>query len=222
MVQSQQPGQDGGVGTENDVSLGPEDSLALIEREGSRARRSLCTSPAPFMICWGIGVLIIFAGFYLAVPGGPRVWTMTAAMVTLGLVIVACVVFSAVYGARSGRGVRGGSRVVGALYGFSWPLAFCALGLLNSTYSREFGLTEEQNGLLWSGTAMLLIGAMYMISGAIWRSGSMYALGVAGLLASVGCVLIGSPGNLLVMGAAFGGGLLVTGFYQLLAVRRVA
>lgn len=220
MMQSQQPAANGGFGGEE--PLGPADSLALIERETGRARRSLGTTPAPFMVCWGTGMLLIFTGFYLAVPGGPRFLPMSAAMVTLAVVLVGAITFSAVYGARSGRGVRGDSRVAGAMYGISWPLSFCVLGVVNWRLGAEFALNETQNSLLWSTSSMLLVGAMYLISGAVWRSTTMYALGALALLGAACSVFVGVPGNLLVVGLAFGGGLLLSAPYAARSARCAA
>lgn len=220
MMQSQ-PGRESGTSTD-DMPLPPAESLALIERETTCARRSLEPSPQPFLLVWGITHLVGFAGFYLASPGGPELVSMAVAGTTLGVLIVASIIFSAVYGARSGRGVRGRSQRTGALYGISWPAAFIALTVANVGMTRSFGLTDIETVLLWSCTAMVLIGGMYMITGALFRSTVMYVFGGIVLLGAVACVFVGAPASYLVVGVAVGGGMLAIAAGLAISSRRQA
>lgn len=221
MTQSRQPGPESGT-TTDDMPLEPAESLALIERETTNARRSLEPSPQPFLLVWGVTHLIGFSGFYFASPAGPALFPLAVAGVTLGVLIVASIVFSAVYGARSGRGVRGQSQRTGALYGISWPAAFAVLTVVNVGMTRSFGLSDNETVLLWSCTAMVLIGGMYMITGALFRSKVMYVFGGIVLLGAVACVFVGAPASYLVVGVAVGGGMLAIAAGLAISSRRRA
>lgn len=218
MVQSQSPGSDGGTATDDESPLGPAESLALIERESSRFHRNLGATPVPFLLCWGAVYVLGFCGLYLAY--GPGLLPAAVAGVVFGALILGGIVFSAWYGARAGRGVRGASQTAGAMYGISWPLGFVALTGVNVGLQRTFQLTDNQTTLLWSCSAMMLIGGMYLVSGALWRSSTMYAFGVVALAGAVGCVLVGAPGSYLVVAAAIGGGMLVIAAAYALRARR--
>jgi hypothetical protein len=220
MVQSQDPGPNGTTTADDESPLGPEESLALIERESSRIHKRLMTSPVPFLLCWGFVYLLGFGGLYLAY--GPRLFPETVVGIVFAVLIVAGIVFSAVYGIRCGRGVRGGSQTTGAMYGISWPLAFFALTGVNIGLQQRFGLADNQVTLLWSTSAMILVGAMYLVSAAMWRSSTMYAFGVIVLAGAVVCVLVGAPASYLVVAVAIGGGMLLMAAVWLLRSRRRA
>lgn len=220
MVQSNHPGSNGGTATDDESPLGPAESLALIERESSRIHRRLVTSMVPFLVCWGVVYLLGFGGLYLAY--GPGLVSETVVGIVFAALIVAGIAFSTVYGIRSGRGVRGGSQTTGAMYGISWPVAFLALTGVNLGLQRTFDLADNQVTLLWSTSSMMLIGALYMVSGALWRSAAMYAFGVIALLGAVACVLVGAPACYLVVAVAIGGGMLLIAAAQVFRSRRAA
>ena len=142
--------------------LSPADSLALIDaQQASRARgRHLASA----LLCgiWGFTYLVSWGAFYLA---GERVLPDVVAEILTGVLIVGVVVFSAVFGVRSSQGVRGPSQVVGAMYGFSWTLGFCALIAINVGLQQK-GLTPDQVTLLWSGNVLLLVGVLFLAGGA--------------------------------------------------------
>jgi len=79
-----------------------------------------------------------------------------------------------VTGTRAGRGVRGPSRMVGAMYGWSWTLGFSALAAVNIGVTR-LGLPADAVTLLWSGSALLLVGFSTWPVGHCGRTGSSTA-----------------------------------------------
>jgi len=144
----------------------------------------------------------------LRLPGG-------VAAVTTTVLFAAAMVISVVTGTRAGRGLRGPSRVAGAMYGWSWTLGFGALAAVNIGVTR-LGLPDDAVTLLWSGSSLLLVGVLYLAGGALWQDRFQYGLGVWMLVSGAGSVLAEVPGNFAVVSLAGGGGLLLAAGYFLL------
>ena len=170
---------DAEAGPDADRPLSVGESMALIEHEQREVRRRLRVNVALFYAPWGAAYLLGFGAVYLTYPsdGPARLPGAVGAAVT-GVLFAVATVASAVNGARGGRGLRGPSRVVGAMYGWAWPLGFGALTLVNSRVIALGGLSADAASLLWSGSALLLVGVLYLAGGALWQSLPMYALGV--------------------------------------------
>ena len=131
------------------------------------------------------------------------------------VLFAAAMVISVVTGTRAGRGLRGPSRVAGAMYGWSWTLGFGALAAVNIGVTR-LGLPDDAVTLLWSGSSLLLVGVLYLAGGALWQDRFQYGLGVWMLVSGAGSVLAEVPGNFAVVSLAGGGGLLLAAGYFLL------
>jgi hypothetical protein len=206
-------GDDTGARLDEDSPLTAEESWALIQRQQQEVHRRLGVNVALFYGPWGAAYLLGFGSVFLtyrsAVP-----WRLpgTLAAVITGVLFAAAVVVSVVYGTRAGRGVRGPSRVVGAMYGWAWTLGFCALAAVNIGVTR-LGLPADAVTLLWSGSSLLLVGVLYLAGGALWQDRFQYGLGVWMLVTGAGSVLAGVPGNFAVLALAGGGGLLLTAGY---------
>lgn len=198
---------------ESGDEMSPETSMELIERERREVGRRLGVNPGPVFALWGVAFLLGWGACYLAVPQGPGpflpLWT---AIVILVVLYAAAIALPVVLGVRAGRGVRGPSRRIGAMYGWSWALGFLALAVINSGLIRQ-GLSDETISLLWSGTALLVTGMMYLAGGMIWRDLVQYALGVWMLISAAGSVFAGMPGDFLVLALAGGGGFLALAAY---------
>ncbi|MGH3625810.1 MAG: hypothetical protein ACRDQ5_29235 [Sciscionella sp.] len=214
-------GEQGRSAAAEDAPLSPQASLELIESERRQVGRRLGVDPAPIFGLWGAAWLLGWGAFYLASPLGPGpflpVW---GAGVILGVLSLAAIVLPIVQGVRAGRGVAGPSRLVGAMYGWSWTLGFWALTAINLGLMRQ-GLSEETISLLWSGGALLVIGLLYLAGGMLWKDRAQYALGVWMLITGAGSVFAGMPGNFLVLALAGGGGFLAQACYYTI-VRRGA
>jgi hypothetical protein len=167
---------------------------------------------------WGAAYLLGFGSVFLTYPSAAplRLPGGVAAVIT-GVLFAAAIVVSVVNGTRAGRGVRGPSRMVGAMYGWSWTLGFSALAAVNIGVTRR-GLPADAATLLWSGSALLLVGVLYLAGGALWQDRFQYGLGVWMLLSGAGSVFAGVPGNFAVVALAGGGGLLLAAGY--FALRR--
>lgn len=201
---------------DEDHPLSAGESLALIERQQLEVNRRLGVNVALFYGPWGAAYLLGFGSVFLTYPSAvPLLLPGWVAVVITGVLSVTAIVVSVVTGTRSGRGVRGPSRMVGAMYGWSWTLGFGALTAVMGGVGR-LGLPAEAKTLLWSGCALLLVGVLYLAGGAIWQDRFQYGLGVFMLVTAAGSVFAGVPGNFAVLSLAGGGGLLLTAAYATL------
>jgi hypothetical protein len=190
-----------------------EESLALIEREEREIRRRLRVNVAMFYWPWGAAYLLGFGSVFLTYPSAvPLRLSGVAAATITGVLFAAAILVSVVSGTRAGRGVRGPSRMVGVMYGWSWALGFCTLAAVNIGVTR-LGVPADAATLLWSGSSLLLVGVLYLAGGALWQDRFQYGLGVWMLVTGAGSVLAGVPGNFAVLSLAGGGGLLLTAGY---------
>jgi hypothetical protein len=194
--------QSGHSGAEADTPMSARESLDLIDRQGEEVRRSLGQGGSRIGLMWAVLWFVIFGSFHLAGHGWPgRVLPAGAAITIMIVCVTSGVVVSVVLGVRGGRGVRGPSQLSGALYGWSWSLSYFALAGVNVMIQQH--LPPKIIPLLWSGSVMVLAGALSLAGGALFRSIPMYLVGVWFLLTGVGSVLAGYDYQALVM--AFGG-----------------
>jgi hypothetical protein len=209
-------GDQTGARLDEDSPLSAEESLALIEYQQREVHRRLGVNVAMFYGPWGAAYLLGFGAIFLTYPTPVAIRLPSAAAVAITAVLfLSAVVITAVTGARAGRGLRGPSRAAGAMYGWSWALAFCALGLVNTGVTR-LGLPGDAVTLLWSGSSLLLVGVLYLGGGALFQDRFQYGLGVWMLLSGAGSVFAGVPGNFAVVALAGGGGLLLAAGYFVL------
>jgi hypothetical protein len=191
----------------DDEPLSAEESLNLIAQQNRQMRRELGGGPARMLAAWALAWIVGWGFTYFAtrtgsVPG----W--------VGGVIVAVLFFAAIgyttyVSARSGRGIRGPSRTTGAMYGYSWALSSIGLSVVDIRITQFGSLTPDQVSLLWSGTWLLLTGVQYLAGGMLWQDRLMYGLGAWMIVSSALSVLVGFPGNFLVLAACGGGGFLL-------------
>lgn len=209
-------GDETGARLDEDSPLSAEESLALIERQQREMHRRLGVNVALFYGPWGVAYLLGFGAIFLTYPTAAAIRLPAVAAVAMTAVLFAsAVVITAVTGARAGRGLRGPSQAAGAMYGWSWALGFCALGVVNTGVTR-LGLSDNAVTLLWSGSSLLLVGVLYLGGGALFQDRFQYGLGLWMLLSGAGSVFAGVPGNFAVVALAGGGGLLLAAGYFLL------
>ncbi len=195
----------------------PEESLALIARQSEETRRGIGPNPAVLLAVWGAVWLFGFGLVYVSAPP-TALMPLWAAAAIAAAGFAGAMAYSAVYGIRASRGVRGPSRLVGAMYGWSWMIAFGGLTVVNTALIR-LGLDTELIPLLWSGTALTLTGLMYLAGGMLWQSKVQYGLGVWIIACGAASVLAGGPHNFLVLSLAGGGGFLVASLVFLVRSR---
>lgn len=214
------PGQGPPVGAGAPVDASPRESLALIETQREEAVRQLRVDPVPIVGAWGVAWLVGFGAVYLASAKGPGPFLPAwAAAVLLGALFAVAVVVSVGEGVRRGRGVDGPSRQVGAMYAWSWALAFAGLFAVNRGLAHQ-GLPADLRPLVWSGSALLVVGLLYLATGVLWRDRVQYGLGAWTLVVGAASVSAGIPANFAVLSLAGGGGFLVAAGLLLAGRRR--
>ncbi|MET7996620.1 hypothetical protein ABZU76_37630 [Amycolatopsis sp. NPDC005232] len=197
------------------------ESLNLIARQNERTRRELGASPARLLGVWAFTWLVGWGLVYLAddshasplMPG----WV---AGIVVAVLFVAAIAYSAYYGGRISRGIRGPSRRTGAMYGWSWMISFAALSLINVRVMNLGDLDPHTISLLWSGTSLLLTGVLYLAGGMLWQDKLQYGFGAWIIVCGGASVLVGVPGNFLVLSLAGGGGFLVASLVYFVRERR--
>ncbi len=195
--------------SDGEGQLSPEESLALVEAQREGANRSLRVDPVPILGAWGAAWLAGFGAIYLASRKGPGPFLPTwAAGVILGVGFATALGVSVGQGVWRGRGIEGPSRQVSVMYGWSWLLGLAGL------YAVNFGLTDAgvPSGLLpllWSGSALLVVGMLYLAGGMLWKDRVQYGLGAWTLVTGAASVSAGVPVNFAVLSLAGGGGFLV-------------
>ena len=193
----------------------PRELLELIRTQHENAARDLYVAPARILASWGVAWALGFGAFYLASPRARwhflPLWAAAVVLVTLSAAAVAVVITQM---ARRGRGVQGPSRTVGALYGWSWPLAFAGVFALNIGLSQH-GLPASLAPLLWPGSAAVVAGVLYLAGGALFTDWVQDGLGAWMLAVGAGSVQAGWPANFAVLSLAGGGGFLVAAAFIL-------
>ncbi|HZI97358.1 MAG TPA: hypothetical protein VFD41_07530 [Actinomycetales bacterium] len=198
--------------------LAAADRLALIEEQHARVASALDVDERLLYSVWGLAWLIGFAGLYATAGSDPLIdLPHEGAVGALLALLVAAAVLTAVHIARATRGLRGVSSVTGAMYGWTWMLAFAALPVLIASAER-LGVSDEALDMLWTTLPGLLVGVLYMVGGALWQDRFQFGLGVWILASTSLGSLAGLPGVYLVLSLAGGGGMLAAAAW--FAVRR--
>lgn len=192
--------------------MDPAESLRLIEREQAQAERGLTPDPRVFLWPWGVAWLVGFAVYFLRFGPDERVfvafpdWFPLALL--LALMIVAGII-TGIHGARAGRWISGPSSRQGAMYGFTWTIAFTTMAVVLSRVSPV--VPDAQLNLLWAGVMVGLTGALHMAGGAMYADRNLFVLGAYTSAVNVVGVLAGPGWHSLILAVAGGGGMLVAG-----------
>lgn len=189
-----------------DGPLTAAESLALIDTEERRVRAGLRPDPRGIFLPWGLAYLVAFGAVWLTVALGVLPVADTTVLVVLaGLGAVTTVALTL---RRTFRGLAGPSRRVRARYGWSWVLGFVVLGVANGQLA-GLGLPAPVVSLLWSSSALVLVGLLMIAGGLLWPGSGQYALGVWMLVSAALSVVVGYPSNFLVLALGGGGGFVV-------------
>lgn len=190
----------------DDDAPDPASAHALIAEQRARVVAATDVDARLLFGAWGAAWLVGFTALWLARREDAVLPTGTAYTVFAGALIVAAVV-TAVHVARRTSGVRGGSAVQGAMYGWAWFLSFFGVFALGAGLDRLDApgpvVTHVQTVV-----SALLVGALYMAGGALWADRAQFALGAWIALVTAGAAVVGPPHALLVMALAGGGGML--------------
>ena len=195
--------------------LSPEASLALIAEQQEAARRRLDVDPAVFLLPWGVAWLVGYGLLFLRYGPDERVLVSMPGwlpLVTLYALLVGAGVVSGIAGFRATHGVVGESAERGAMYGWSWAVAFAGFGVIASRF--EPYLPEAQFGLLMGSLPVLITAILYMSGGAVWRDRDQFGFGVWLSMVNVLGVLAGPGWHSLAVALLGGGGMLVSAALQ--------
>lgn len=191
------------------TTLGPADSLALIAEQRARVEAWVDVDARVVLGVWGVAWLLGFGLLWLAMGeapvldlAAPVTWSVFGGLLALASAITIWQT------TRSSAGVTGASATQGAMYGWSWFLAFAGIGGLGYALGRTDTHPDVQM-LVMTAAAALIVGALYMAGGAVWRDRVQFTLGAWICLATTVGVVVGTPHMLLVMALAGGGGMLV-------------
>ena len=174
--------------------------IALMQQQRRRTAHWANRSYATMLITWAVAWIVGFGAIWSAADGGgnPFFRVPTApAWIVFGAAIIGGIVVSTVAGIRSGAGVRGPSRLAGAMYGWAWTLSMIGGGMLVGAAQRA-GAGAAVMAVVSPAIFVLLVGVLYLAGGALWRSPVQYALGVVMIGTAVGASYAGAPTNYLV------------------------
>lgn len=208
MTDTSRPAGEGAAGPGRDSDhLSPEESLALIGTQQRATRRALAIDDRLLYGTWGVAWLIAYATTYLvfthvsdpADASGP-VWLVAVVWpVCMGAAVVVTV--RHIHSRRSGVVGGGGSTLYGVVYG----LATAAAGITGGVLPRILKVEDVAlDGIAPSICIVLVIGTIYVISGALWDDRLQLGTGLW-LLAVNLLSLINGP-DTYTLGMAIGGG----------------
>jgi hypothetical protein len=201
-------------------TLDPRTALDLVDSTTRDASRALSVDEGPLFLAWGAAWVLGYGAAYLSIRNqhpysGPAPW----AYVILGVSLALAATFTGIVTTRASRGVDGPSAQSGMFYGLSWPIGFVALFSLVGALGHA-DAPDRVVGLVASAGPALLVGVIYVVGAAIWRSTAMFALGAwLCLVVAVGAYA-GVVDFAAIMAVAGGGGFLVAGGILLLRGRR--
>lgn len=177
--------------------------LELIDSQRRSTQSRLVRDYTVLLIVWAAAWAVGFGALWFARDiGGVPLLPTVAAWVIFGLSLATAVAWSITAGVRSaGSGIRGGSQLQGALYGWSWTISMIAAWLLITALQRA-GLSQELANLLYPGLFVMLVGVLYLAGGALWRSPVQYVLGIVLIAVAIGATFVGLPYNFLVFATA--------------------
>src|SRR3569833_591749 len=147
------------AGQVDDEPMSAEESLNLIAQQNRRTRRELGGGPARMLAAWACAWIVGWGfTYYATTTGNIPGWV---GGVLVAVLFVAAMGYTGYVSARAGRGIRGPSKTVGAMYGYSWALTSIGLTVVDVRITSFQALSAAQVSLLWSGTWLLLTGVMY-------------------------------------------------------------
>ncbi len=198
----------------------PRQALRIAAETEDRAGRTLQPRVALQYLIWGTAWLIGYGSLH----GATHNWlplSSSTALILFSIVVVLGVASSALLSITVSRGIRGESAFQGAVYGWTWMLAFAVVFF---AASRIGSISTDQafNGMIINALAILVVGMMYMSGGALWRDVPMLALGIWFLLVDIVSLIAGPTGFITVFLILGVGGFYAAALVTFLQQRRRA
>ncbi|MFD2794228.1 hypothetical protein ACFS27_11780 [Promicromonospora vindobonensis] len=187
----------------SDGGLSPAETLRMIQRQQEAARDATEPDGRLLFGAWGLAWLIGYLAMWITArdTGSPEGWA--------GWVLAGCIVgamaFTIVHSVTRTAGTRGTSARIGAMYGWTWFLAFTTFGVLIGAMG-DAGASPEVMAIAANGFACLVVGLMYIAGGLLFDENRMSAVGAWMLVTAGLAAFAGMPNTYLVMAVAGGGG----------------
>ena len=169
-------------------------ALRLVNDAETKAREELQGNEAGVYLIWGFAWLIGYGAMHAARFGWLPL-SAGASLTVFGITVLAALASTVFIVTRQRRGIRGHSSFVGAMYGGAWALGFMVMGTLSGVVGaavEDFWLT----GMIINGIALLIVGLMYMVGGAMFNDKSQARLGIWFLVVNIVALLAG-PANFM-------------------------
>jgi hypothetical protein len=188
------------------AGLDPAETLRMIRQQQEAARDAVEPDGRVLFGAWGLAWLIGYLAMWSTArdTGTPAAWA--------GWVLAGCIVgataLTIVHSVTRTSGTRGASARVGAMYGWTWFLAFTAFGVMLGAMG-DAGASAEVQAIAANGFACVIVGLLYLAGGMLFEELRMYAIGGWMLVTAVLAAFAGMPNTYFVMAVAGGGGFLV-------------
>lgn len=184
----------------------PREALRVANATEASTGRALQPRVCLQYAIWGTAWLIGYGALHGSVHGWLSLNYGTA-LIIFSIVVLLGIVSSIVLSISVSVGVRGDSAFQGAVYGWTWMLAFATVFFIASRIG-QVSTNQQFTGMLVNALAVLVVGMMYMSGGALWRDKPMLVLGIWFLVVDV-VSLIAGPSGFITVYLTLG----VAGFY---------
>ncbi|BDR54619.1 hypothetical protein KIMH_07300 [Bombiscardovia apis] len=204
MAHHEQAAQTSNILADSEAIEDPRAAVELIRADNTRVSAMFATGTQAIYVVWGLVWLIGYAILAMSSwqQGEPQMW----AYLVYASALLCGVLFSTIFGIRSSSGWRGQSRIKGAVYGWSWLIAFGVGMTICTQMVYQFNISDAQAGRVYNCVAAFIVGLEY-IMGSVLTDFDLPAFlgGVFMLLLSV-CMIQATSGRGYVLMAALGGG----------------
>ncbi|WP_203581245.1 hypothetical protein [Microbacterium hibisci] len=203
----------------------PRDAAAMLDlmrAQQERVTRQMAAEVPLILAAWGVAWLVGF-GLLWMIDGAKPAFSvpLPVAVVLFIVLMVGALVATALFGIRSGRGIRASADAAftGAVYGWAWTIAFIAMFVFGTALIRN-GMPPELSNIYYPTASSLLVGLLYFVGGGIWRAKPLLWLGGWFIVVALVAPFFGYPTNYLVFALAGGGVFLAGAVAGWLWVRR--
>jgi hypothetical protein len=203
----------------------PRDAAAmldLVRSQQDRVTRQLAAEVPLILLAWGIAWFVGFGLLWLidGVKPAPSV-PLPVAVAVFIVLMAGALVATAILGIRSGRGIRASveAAFTGAVYGWSWTIAFVAMFAFGSALVHN-GMAPDLANIYYPTASTLLVGLLYFVGGGIWHAKPLLWLGGWIMVVALVAPFFGYPTHYLVFSIAGGGVFLLGALVAWLWIRR--
>ncbi|MGM7668245.1 hypothetical protein [Microbacterium sp. A93] len=209
--------------TNDDEVLSPAEMLALASNQQRSMEGQVASFVPALVTMWGVVWLFGFGALWLIDGLKPSFALPLPVAVTIFVVLlVVAIAMSAVWGSRSGRGIRrdAASAFSGVVYGSTWTVGSLAIFVFAQGLAVN-GMSMELANIFYPVAYVLFAGIMYIVGAAIWQAVPMLILGVWTVIVAVIAPFFGYPTHYLVLAIGGGAGFLLLGAVSFIHLGRL-